>query len=255
MDIQKIFKRYEIKYLITEEQLHLIQETMNPYMEEDAFGASSISNIYYDTPDFRLIRRSLERPVYKEKLRLRSYGTPGLSDDVFLEIKKKYQSVVYKRRTGTSFALAMRFMADRIPYENSQILREIAYFMEFYQTLEPKVFLSYDRKAYYSHTDYNFRITFDHNIQWRNYDLSLSCGPYGSPLLKDNQYLMEIKTTGAIPLWLTHLLTEACIYKTSFSKYGNAYRCMMQNTSVPYTAYSNQTVNIQGGINHAAINF
>ena len=231
MSYQNIFKRYEIKYLITKEQKETIEQLMSGYMEADKYGRSTICNIYFDTPNYLLIRRSTDKPMYKEKLRVRSYGTADKESTIFVELKKKYDSVVYKRRIDMKEKTAMKFLCERRKKPESQIGREIDYCFERYEGLQPKVFISYEREAFYSKTDKNFRITFDEKILWRDYDLSLCSGAYGSELLKKDEALMEIKTAGAIPLWLTRFLSENKIYKTSFSKYGTAYAEILKRPS------------------------
>lgn len=224
MNSQAVFQRYEIKYLLSRSQKEAVLEAMKPYMERDAYGRSTIRNIYYDTDNYRLARRSGEQPVYKEKLRVRSYGPAGPADEVFVELKKKYEGVVYKRRIHIPEQAAMSYLAGKADApHSSQITEEIDYFLKFYRTLAPKVFLSYEREAYYTIEPGEFRVTFDENILWRETDLSLGKGVYGDPILKPGQTLMEIKTPGGIPLWMVKVLSEAEIRKTSFSKYGNAY--------------------------------
>lgn len=224
MSYQNIFKRYEIKYLLTKEQKVRIEAAMADEMTADTYGRSTICNIYYDTSDYLLARRSIEGPVYKEKLRLRSYGMPEPDSMVFVELKKKYQSVVYKRRISMKEDAAIRYLNGKEKAEDTQITREVDYFLKLYRNLQPKVVLSYEREAFYAKKDHEFRVTFDENILWRDYDLSLLCGVYGEPILQPGQALMEIKTGGAIPLWMVKLLNENQVYKTSFSKYGNAYK-------------------------------
>lgn len=224
MDSQMVFKRYEVKYLLTRDRKERILEAMQPYMELDAYGRSTIRNIYYDTDTYRLVRKSLEKPVYKEKLRVRSYAAAGPEDRVFVELKKKYDGVVYKRRIQTEERKAMEYLAGRAEAPvRSQITEETDYFLQFYKTLAPKVFLSYEREAYYTKEPGEFRVTFDENILWRETDLSLGKGIYGSPILQPGQTLMEIKTPGGIPLWMVRALSEEGLRKTSFSKYGSAY--------------------------------
>lgn len=227
---QNVFARYEIKYLISKEQREDIQRLMTAHMSEDEYGRSTILNVYLDTPDYRLIRRSLESPVYKEKLRLRSYGTAKGDTTVFLELKKKYESVVYKRRISMTEADAEDYLFAGGKLQDSQIGREIDYAFSYYGNLQPRVFLSYEREAFYAKNDASFRMTFDENILWRDWDLSLREGVYGMPILKDDEVLLEIKTAGAIPLWLTAWLSGNHIYKTSFSKYGCAYRATFSKT-------------------------
>ncbi|MCD8026830.1 MAG: polyphosphate polymerase domain-containing protein [Clostridiales bacterium] len=229
MEYQNIFKRYEIKYLITKSQQMMIKEKMREYTTPDRYGKSTICNVYFDTPDYRLIRRSLEKPVYKEKLRIRSYGVATLDSNVFMELKKKYKGVVYKRRMNLSEREIIEYICEGKKISDCQVAREIDYFMNQYPELHPKVHLSYDREAFYQSDDPNFRITFDENILWRDYDLSLCKGIYGNPILKKGQVLMELKTGSSIPLWMTQILTEGRIYRTSFSKYGNAYCELMTN--------------------------
>lgn len=218
------FKRYELKYLITQKQKSILLNAMAAYMQEDAFGRSTICNVYYDTTDSLLIRRSLEKPVYKEKLRVRSYGTATPEKEVFVELKKKYKGVVYKRRVSVKQSRAEAYLDYHVPLPvQNQITEELDYFLAFYKELKPAVFLSYEREAFYGRDDEDLRITFDENILWRDEDISLCSRPYGTPILDKDMVLMEIKVANAMPLWLSGLLSEEGIYKTSFSKYGQAY--------------------------------
>ncbi len=228
MGYQDIFKRYELKYLLTREQKMLLLEAMEPYMEPDEHGRSLICNLYFDTPDYILVRRSMEAPVYKEKLRLRSYGTATHNSEVFLELKKKYKGVVYKRRVSAVEREAMDYLVKgRSLRRRGQITEEIDYFKEMYPGLAPAMFLSYEREAFYGKQDRELRITFDEDIQWRQEELSLCTDPYGNAVLQPDTALMEVKIASAMPLWLCRLLADNSIFKTGFSKYGNAY-CRMR---------------------------
>lgn len=225
---QSVFRRYELKYLLTQSQKKIILAAMAPYMRSDAYGKTTIRNIYFDTDNYRLIRRSIEKPIYKEKLRIRSYKQATPSSTVFVELKRKYDHVVYKRRVALPEQTALDWVCDRIPCASpDQISAEIDYFLQYYGALRPTVFLSYERDAYYHHSDSSFRVTFDENIRCRKNDLSLECGVYGDPLLDNDHTLMEIKCAGGIPLWMTRVLSDQRIYKTSFSKYGTAYQTMI----------------------------
>ncbi len=228
MAFRTVFKRYELKYMITLEQKQTILDAMSPYMSPDKYGRSTIRNIYFDNDSYRLIRRSIERPAYKEKLRVRSYELATEGSTVFVELKKKYQKVVYKRRLAMCERDAMKWVErEEVPIESSQILREIDYFIDFYGNLKPKLFLSYEREAYYDNDDGEFRVTFDENILARQTDLTLCSPPYGSPLLEDGKVIMELKCSGGIPLWMVDVLSREKIYKTSFSKYGTAYETLI----------------------------
>lgn len=227
MAYQAIFQRYELKFMLTFEQKQLVLAAMEPYMALDEYGRTTIRNIYFDTDHYRLIRHSIEKPAYKEKLRIRSYAQASADSPVFVELKKKYQSVVYKRRVSLPEQQALDWLAGRIPCPNPcQISSEIDYFMGHYESLHPVLFLSYEREAYYTRTGDGFRVTFDDNILCRQNDLSLEHGIWGTPLL-DNKVLMEIKCGGGIPLWMTRVLSQQRIYKTSFSKYGTAYQSII----------------------------
>ncbi len=225
MKLKTVFKRYELKYIITEEQQKIILKAAEGKLFLDKYGKTLIKNLYFDTPDYLLIRRSIEKPCYKEKLRLRSYGQVSPSTPVFAELKKKYNSVVYKRRISLPYETALNWLTGNEGLNcHTQISREIDYFLKYYKTLEPKVFLSYEREAYYWNEDKNFRVTFDKNITVRDSLLSLEKEVFGHAVLPEDKILMEIKCTGGIPLWLTAVLSEEKIYKTSFSKYGTAYK-------------------------------
>ena len=231
MDYQTIFQRYELKYQMSHEQKQRLFDVLGDSLVPDRFGRSTVCNIYFDTPDRRLIRRSLEKPVYKEKLRLRSYGVCRPGAAVFLELKKKYQDVVYKRRVNLREAEAMDCLASKEPLpDSSQISREIDYFRSFYQELSPTVVLSYQREAYCLAGDPGLRITFDEAILRRDKDFSLCSRVYGIPVLAPGQVLMEVKATGSIPFELARLFSENGIFKTSFSKYGAAYQQMIKET-------------------------
>lgn len=223
MENRMIFKRYELKYIVTKQQRDEILWAMEPYMTADRFFHSSIRNIYYDTPNYRLIRQSLEKPVYKEKLRLRSYGRAARNDCVFLELKKKYEDVVYKRRLELPQTRAEEAIIGCQSLPDSQIGREIGAALHYYQELQPRVFLSYERDAYHAF-DSEFRLTFDDRILYRTEELTLDSDPWGAPLLKQEDVLMELKIPDSMPLWMAGLLSRLGIAKVSFSKYGTAYQ-------------------------------
>lgn len=238
MTNQMTFRRYELKYLLTPAQKTRLLQAMAPYMQPDEHGRSTVRNLYFDTESYRLIRRSLEKPVYKEKLRVRSYAPARGDDPVFVELKKKYKSVVYKRRIVLPEAAAMHALETGAPLsERSQIAREIDYFRAYYGTLRPRVFLCYDREAFFER-DGDLRVTFDENVRYRTQALTLGGDTDGIPLLDGDQTLLELKTAGAMPLWLCDVLTQERIYKASFSKYGAAYQHLL-------------TAAAQGGLRYA----
>ncbi|MDE6620055.1 MAG: polyphosphate polymerase domain-containing protein [Lachnospiraceae bacterium] len=224
MAYQAVFKRYEMKYMMTRKQWRAVLEAMLPYMKLDDFGHTTIRNVYFDTDSYRLVRRSIEKPVYKEKFRIRSYKQAEAQDEVFIELKKKYQDVVYKRRESLTQLETLEWLVRDTPFPKAtQIGNEIDYFFQVYETLKPKVFLSYEREAFYALDGSDFRVTFDENILARQEELSLSREVWGERLIGEEQVLMEIKTPASIPLWMTHVLAQEKLYKTSFSKYGTAY--------------------------------
>lgn len=228
MAYQAVFQRFELKYLLTKHQKEIILQDMAPYMSLDQFGRSTIRNIYFDTENYRLIRRSIEKPAYKEKLRIRSYSHADPGSTVFVELKKKYKQVVYKRRIPMTEDQAMHWVGSgSSDHPKSQISEEIEYFLSYYQTLHPTVFLSYEREAYYAKDHSGFRVTFDDHILCRQEDLSLESEVYGTPILPEGMVLMEIKCNGGIPMWMASALSREHIYKTSFSKYGTAYQTLI----------------------------
>ena len=221
---QAVFQRKEVKYLLSPAQLQAFLPVILQHMEPDAFPHSTIGNLYYDTPDYRLIRRSLEKPEYKEKLRLRSYGVPGDSSQVFPEIKKKAGGIVCKRRVSMACNQAMDYLAGFLPSPEGQIFRELDWMLSSYPSLAPKVFLGYERDSWKGREEPELRLTLDRDIRYRAYDLDLRWGFRGTPILSPGQTLMEIKNPGAAPLWLSHALSENGIFPVSFSKYGECYK-------------------------------
>ena len=230
-NFQEIFKRIEIKYLLDETTYMRLRERLKGMAEVDRYGESTILNIYYDTPDYRLIRTSLDKPDYKEKLRLRSYNTPTKESPAFIEIKKKYDGVVYKRRIDMKYDEALGYLAgsgDEVSSRlNRQIKNEIDYMRSYYGGLQPMMVISYDRIAMFGKEDPELRITFDRNIRYRTDRLDLRYGGSGKDLLKPGQRLMEVKIAGAFPLELARIFSELRIYPVSFSKYGRGYVNLM----------------------------
>ncbi|MBQ7991631.1 MAG: polyphosphate polymerase domain-containing protein [Solobacterium sp.] len=223
---QMVFNRYEKKYLLTEKQYEGLLEAMKDSMHEDMYGLTSICNIYYDTSSWLLIRRSIEKTDYKEKLRLRSYGIPSADSMVFLEIKKKVFGIVNKRRVSMPLKEACEFVKTGInPHGEQQIFQEIESFLRRYP-LRPALYLAYDRTAYVCEKDPDFRLTIDHRIRYRTEDVRLEDGDEGKELLPGNMYLLETKNAGATPAWFAGILASLKIRPVRFSKYGSIYKNM-----------------------------
>lgn len=219
-----VMKRYELKYVLTKEQVEFIKYRLAEYMELDQYGRTSIASLYYDTPDYRLIRNSIEEPQFKEKMRLRSYGLATKDSPLFLEIKRKYDSVVYKRRIKTTQNQINAFFnkGEKIG-DDDQIAKELCYFRDYYRNLVPACLIIYDREAYFERNG-DLRLTIDFNPRYRLDNLNLTTSMEGISLLKEGEAILEIKVQEAMPLWLTHILNEGNIKKSSFSKYGTAYK-------------------------------
>jgi hypothetical protein len=228
MGYKNVFQRHEMKYLLTASQQKEIIPLLEPYMMPDPYGRSVIRNLYYDTDNYRLARSSIEHPTYKEKLRIRSYGPPKLDSLIFVELKKKYRSVVFKRRIAMKEAQALQWLSREQDFpDKTQIVKEIDYFMDYYKSLKPSIFLSYERTAYLSRFESDLRITFDDTILANKNQLSLHGPIKGISFLPQDMVLMEIKSAWGMPLWLTTVLSAFQLYKTSFSKYGIAYQTLI----------------------------
>ena len=227
MDVITVMKRYEMKFILTREQLEFLKDALKEHMVIDQYGKTSIASIYFDTPDYRLIRASIEKPSYKEKIRLRSYGLVEKGEPVYLEIKRKCEGIVYKRRVETSESGVINFLNKEDDLAEGQIAKELAYFRDYYKHLEPKIMIAYDRTSYKEIVG-DIRLTIDENPRYRTYDLNLHTSMDGELLLPSGQAILEIKVQQEMPLWLVDILSKGKIYKTSFSKVGTAYqRCMM----------------------------
>ena len=226
----EVFNRREIKYLLSDDEKNSLLNIIEDHMERDSYNHNGqtykICNLYLDTEADELIRKSLEKPVFKEKIRLRSYGRVPLDATIYLESKKKFDDLVNKRRTAFTLSDAYNYFETGIISEHSkmnhQVMSEIDYIMKYYK-LMPKVFISYDRLAFFEKNNSDFRLTIDTNLQTRRTDLRLDSPVYGEQLLPPGKWLMEAKAFKAFPLWFVHFLSERKIYNTSFSKYGTEY--------------------------------
>ena len=219
-----VMKRYELKYLLSGEQTAYLREALRGHMEADQYGKTSIASLYYDTPNYRLIRTSVEKPAFKEKIRLRSYGIATDESPVFLELKRKAYGIVYKRRVETTIPLVRKFFAGEGDIcAGGQINSEIKAFRDYYRELVPACLIIYDRVAYFEPGG-DLRLTIDENPRYRTEDLTLKKSMDGISLLKPGWTILEVKVQEAMPLWLASILSGGGIRKASFSKYGEAYR-------------------------------
>ena len=234
-----VMQRYEMKYLLSGAQTDYFRRALEGHMKIDEYGMTSIASLYYDTPDARLIRASLEKPAFKEKIRARSYGVATETSPVFLELKRKYDGVVYKRRVQSTVPGVAQFFAGAdLTGGSEQIQKELAYFRDYYGTLVPACLIIYDRTAYFEPGG-EARLTIDYKPRYRVEDLTLTRSMDGIPLLDTGWTILEVKVQGAMPLWLSAALSEGQIYKSSFSKYGEAYRRELRKqkeTTIIYTA-------------------
>ena len=218
------FERIEKKYRINIEQKKRLISLFKGRLTADSHGKSTICSLYLDTPDFLLIRNSIDAKTYKEKLRIRSYGKVAPDGRVFFEIKKKYKGIVYKRRVLLPLSDAFLYIESGQKPLDSQIMSEIDYAMRYYREPKPTMMVMYEREAYFGRAEPDLRITFDSHIRYRSADLSPEFECYGTEILPEGELVMEIKTAGAMPLWLSHILDSERIFPSSFSKYANSYR-------------------------------
>ncbi len=233
-EIIQVMKRYELKYRLSKEQVEFFKTKVLDHMKIDKYGLTTIFSLYYDTPNYSLINRSIEKPQFKEKIRLRSYGIAKEDSPVFLEIKRKNEKIVYKRRIVSREDKVNRFLRDGEEFDKNQISRELEAFRDNYKVLEPKYLIIYDRIAYYQDNS-DVRITLDMNPRYRTTDLNLHTSTEGTPLLEEGEAILEIKVQHSIPLWLVEILTEGKIYQTSLSKVGTAHRREMAKRYVLVT--------------------
>jgi len=234
--MQSIFKRYEKKYIISKEQSAFLQDQLVQKMEIDRNGEYLIQNLYYDTANWDIIRESIEKPLYKEKLRIRYYNNFDPESAGFLELKKKFNGIVYKRRIIFSLdELNKGRVSEILQNNNSQISKEINYFL-INKNASEKINIVYKRLAYNgTGGELNFRVSFDRDIYIRGCSLKDFCSggirqKYNHQILDDNHLVMEIKTANAIPLWLAGALSKSKIYPVSFSKYGTYFTKYILNS-------------------------
>jgi len=221
--MQSIFKRYENKYLITYAQHAALYNLLSRRMAPDYYGEYLVQNLYYDTENWDVIRASIESPLFKEKLRLRCYGDISQQSDLFLELKKKYDGVVHKRRIAIpADALSGGSVRGAVAKDTSQIAHELGFYLKSHAVSE-KMYIVYRRAAFTGTSDAGLRVTIDSDVRFRLGSLDFSCPGYGHAILPQGKTLMEIKTFGGMPIWLARALCDNQIYPTSFSKYGICY--------------------------------
>ncbi len=246
------FKRKEIKYVLDAAQHERLRSVVYEQLPPAVFGTGRVSSLYLDTADRSVIARSLEKPLYKEKMRVRWYGAPDLmaAHDAFIELKKKYDGIVYKRRLQVSPGKVRAFLsgmpcADLVQQDvraldgqtdaqRIQIARELDAARARAARLRPSVIISCDRTSFGTDDENGLRITFDEHLHAQG----LFDGESKFPLMAERHAIMEVKCTGAYPLWLVSALNSAKAYPASFSKYGRFYALTQPRTSLKEAAHA-----------------
>lgn len=231
---KEVFNRYELKYIVNKalykELLQALQGHVFMDKHGDQDGYYMVMNLYYDTADHLFFNETVNRQQFRQKLRLRGYNHINRDSNVFLEIKKKYRGVVYKRRTLLKLPEAYAFLADTLSKKdyslydasNTQILGEVDFLKQFYQ-LEPKVIVSYDRQAFQGIHEEDLRVTFDRNLLKRETDLRIESRSDGELFMDPSLYVLEVKVNDRIPLWLSHILNDFQCWRQGYSKYTSSY--------------------------------
>lgn len=226
MKLKNVFQRKETKYLIPTTQFDSFLKDLKKQMQIDEYGLHTILSLYFDTPDDRFITNSMTKPKYKEKFRVRSYGIPKETSMVFLEIKKKVNGIVYKRRMPLTYAEYLQWLDQKhFPKnEDEQIPQEVNWLFKRNPDLSPKTMIMYERMSLFGTSDPDFRVTFDQNIRFRSTNLDLSITGEETLVAPEIGVLMEVKALGAYPLWFVELLNDYQLRKGSFSKYAETYQ-------------------------------
>jgi len=225
--LQLTFKRYEKKYLVTNVQAAAVNAALQDHMAPDQYPSYWVQNLYYDTDNWDVITLSMEKPLYKEKLRLRCYGTPSKDSNVFIELKKKYAGEVNKRRIALPLSMLTDSLQKVLVAHDTQIARELDFYLQN-NSVAAKMFITFHRTAFSGIKDEGLRVTFDTNIRYRCDKLDFSHPCQGKDVLHEDYQLMEIKTRTSIPLWLCEVLSENAIHRVSFSKYGTCFKDLKQ---------------------------
>lgn len=231
---KEVFRRVETKYLLKPEEFKKLLDVVAPYIEKDRYFKATNCSVYYDTNERYLAIHSMEKPIYKEKVRIRSYNVPkSLDDSIFIEIKKKFDGVGSKRRIVTTLRDFYYYeKTGELKTDNAQIKAELDHCFSFYH-LKPALYVAYDRLSFCGKNNQDFRLTFDHNVRSREIDLKLEYGDKGENYFENGEIVMEVKALESYPLWFTKALSSLKIYPASFSKYGRIYeKCLERNNYV-----------------------
>ena len=218
---KEVFERKEVKYILTPKEHQELMTALKDHLKKDKYFKGTNCSIYFDNDEHYIAVHNLEKPLYKEKLRIRSYNVPkSLDDTIFIEIKKKFKGLGNKRRIAVKLKDFYRYLeTGELKTDNQQIKSELDYCFKFYN-LKPSLYLAYDRLSYCGKNEPDFRVTFDQNIRSRTTDLKLEHGDEGEKYFKNNEVIMEVKALNSFPLWFVKTLSKLQIYPTSFTKFG-----------------------------------
>lgn len=224
-----VFNRFEKKYVLSIDVYHEILDKLLLKMNLDKNNVDEfmkVQSIYFDTDNNDYIRNSISKPYYKEKIRIRGYNFIDSDSELFLEVKRKIDGKVNKRRTNIKLSDIDNLIENNTieynnEYMNKQVLNEINYILNRDHLL-PKLFVSYERCALVdNHSD--LRITFDKNITGSSNKISFNIKT-DQQLLNSKLMIMEVKTCYGMPRWLLEIIENNDIKKASFSKYGTSYK-------------------------------
>ena len=227
-NLQTKFKRIETKYIVHKETLALLKEEFKAHLVPDDYPTSTITNIYFDSADFQMIRDALARKNERKKIRMRTYtNNPNLNSPAFLEIKSKDEmGIGHKFRLTATAHTILDFVEYGIRSEqitDEAISEELDNLRLVHNGIAPMMYIYYDRFSMKGIEDPNVRVTIDHNLIYRDENLDFESGKYGQPLLDEDYVIMEVKVPGMCPAWLQNILDKHGLVDQSFSKYGNAY--------------------------------
>jgi len=224
MPDRTLTSRFELKYWIPQHLTGEIRRFVRPFCRPDAFGEGRpgnryvISSLYLDSPGWELYRTTTEGHQNRFKLRIRSYSDDPATP-VFLEIKKRANQVVLKRRACVDRALAVSFLEGMPASTEDPNCRE---FVESARRLaaQPALRVRYEREAYESRGADPVRVTMDTSVAYApttGPNLSLN-GP-GWEDTPTEGVILEVKFTDRAPRWVTGMIRSLGLERCSIPKY------------------------------------
>lgn len=227
--IQEHFLRYEFKYILNDETRENIENELSFFMHLDPFVEKFenkkylVRSLYFDDPYNSFYYEKTDGLMHRQKFRIRTYSTNYNKDiPIMLELKGRYNNFVYKHRTSLEHnnenTSDIFHLLSQLEKNDNQVSKQFIY-DRYRKKIKPIMLIDYQRRAYQSKYDYEFRITFDGELYGTQTTKLFPKDDLYKRKLIDGYTIMEVKFRKHVPPWFHRIMIKYQLNRISISKY------------------------------------